>query len=77
MSRKGSNGGPGGLFAPVENQNVTGTPPFSVAHGGHVTLAKYYVDPVMESPPFKLSVCASQILRGAPIDLGVRRIPGP
>ncbi|KAF9541816.1 autophagy protein 13 [Mortierella hygrophila] len=55
MSRRGSNGGPGGLFTPIENQNVAGTPPFSVAHGGHATVAKHYVDPIMESPPFKLS----------------------
>ncbi|KAK3839436.1 MAG: autophagy-related protein 13-domain-containing protein [Linnemannia elongata] len=55
MSRKGSNGGPGGLFTPIENQNVAGTPPFSVAHGGHAAVAKHYVDPIMESPPFKLS----------------------
>ncbi|KAF9899792.1 autophagy protein 13 [Linnemannia zychae] len=65
MSRRGSNGGPGGLFAPVENQNITGTPPFSVAHGGHVAVAKHYVDPIMESPPFKLSTSQSESHRQA------------
>lgn len=62
MSRRGSNGGPGGLFTPIENHNVAGTPPFSVAHGGHAAVAKHYVDPIMESPPFKLSVCVCHIL---------------
>ncbi|KAF8946244.1 autophagy protein 13 [Haplosporangium gracile] len=55
MSRRGSNGGPGGLFTPIDNQNVAGTPPFSVAHGGHAAVAKHYVDHIMESPPFKFS----------------------
>ncbi|KAG0212237.1 autophagy protein 13 [Mortierella sp. NVP41] len=55
MSRRGSNGGPGGLFTPLDNQNLAGTPPFSVTHGGHAAVAKHYVDPIMESPPFKLS----------------------
>ncbi|KAF9125439.1 autophagy protein 13 [Mortierella sp. 14UC] len=65
MSRKGSNGGPGGLFTPVENQNVTGTPPFSVAHGGHAAVAKHYVDPIMESPPFKLPTSQTDSRRQA------------
>ncbi|KAG0365671.1 autophagy protein 13 [Mortierella sp. AD032] len=55
MSRRGSGGAPGGLFTSMDNQNVTGTPPFSVAHDGHAAVAKHYVDPIMESPPFKLS----------------------
>ncbi|KAG0268842.1 autophagy protein 13, partial [Linnemannia exigua] len=55
MSRRGSSGAPGSLFTSTDNQNVSGTPPFSVAHGGHAAVAKHYVDPIMESPPFKLS----------------------
>ncbi|KAG0198322.1 autophagy protein 13 [Mortierella sp. GBA30] len=54
MSRRGSSGAPGGQFTPLDQQNSAGTPPFSVAHGGHAAVAKHYVDPIMESPPFKL-----------------------
>jgi len=57
MSRRGSNGTQGGLFTTMDSQNVSGTPPFSVTYGGHATVAKHHVDPIMESPPFKLSVC--------------------
>ncbi|KAF9185532.1 autophagy protein 13, partial [Haplosporangium sp. Z 767] len=60
MSRRGSNGTPGGLFTPLDQQHPGGTPPFSVAHGGHAAVAKYHVDPIMESPPFKLGSSQSQ-----------------
>ncbi|KAG0342077.1 autophagy protein 13 [Podila horticola] len=53
MSRRGSSGAPGGLFTPLD-QFPSGTPPFSVTHGGHAAVAKHYVDPIMESPPFRL-----------------------
>ncbi|KAF8955899.1 autophagy protein 13, partial [Entomortierella lignicola] len=53
MSRRGSNGAPGGLLTPIE-QNPAGTPPFSLTQGGHAVVAKHYVDPITESPPFKL-----------------------
>lgn len=55
MSRRGSSGAPGGLFTPLD-QFPSGTPPFSVTHGGHAAVAKHYVDPIMESPPFRLGV---------------------
>lgn len=55
MSRRGSSGAPGGLFTSLE-QFPSGTPPFSVTHGGHAAVAKHYVDPIMESPPFRLGV---------------------
>ncbi|KAF9211539.1 autophagy protein 13 [Podila verticillata] len=54
MSRRGSSGAPGGLFAPLDQQFPSGTPPFSITHGGHAAVAKHYVDPIMESPPFRL-----------------------
>ncbi|KAF9934498.1 autophagy protein 13 [Mortierella alpina] len=54
MSRRGSSGAPGSQFTPLDQQNAAGTPPFSVTHGGHAAVAKHYVDPIMESPPFKL-----------------------
>jgi hypothetical protein len=56
MSRRGSSGAPGALLASIDQQTSSGTPPFSMAHGGHGALAKHYVDPIMESPPFKLGV---------------------
>ncbi len=59
MSRRGSSGAPGGQFTPLDQQNSVGTPPFSVTHGGHAAVAKHYVDPIMESPPFKLGVMNS------------------
>ncbi|KAF9111506.1 autophagy protein 13 [Mortierella sp. AM989] len=52
MSRRGSNGAPGGLLTSIEH--TSGTPPFSLAQGGHATVAKHYVDSITESPPFKL-----------------------
>ncbi|KAF9575200.1 autophagy protein 13 [Mortierella alpina] len=59
MSRRGSSGAPGGQFTPLDQQNSAGTPPFSVTHGGHAAVAKHYVDPIMESPPFKLGTSQS------------------
>ncbi|KAF9994164.1 autophagy protein 13 [Entomortierella chlamydospora] len=63
MSRRGSNGAPGGLLAPIEHN--AGTPPFSLAQGGHVAVAKHYVDPITESPPFKLGSSQSGLLGAA------------
>ncbi|KAF9953591.1 autophagy protein 13 [Mortierella alpina] len=59
MSRRGSSGAPGSQFTPLDQQNPAGTPPFSVTHGGHAAVAKHYVDPIMESPPFKLGTSQS------------------
>ncbi|CAO3574607.1 unnamed protein product [Mortierella alpina] len=59
MSRRGSSGAPGGQFTSLDQQNPAGTPPFSVTHGGHAAVAKHYVDPIMESPPFKLGTSQS------------------
>ncbi|KAF9401908.1 autophagy protein 13 [Mortierella sp. AD011] len=63
MSRRGSNGAPGGLLAPIEHN--AGTPPFSLVQGGHAAIAKHYVDPITESPPFKLGSSQSGLLGAA------------
>ncbi|KAF9923944.1 autophagy protein 13 [Linnemannia zychae] len=63
MSRRGSNGAAGGVFTSADAHNVAGTPPFSVTQGGHAAVAKHYVDPIMESPPFKLPASQSDSRR--------------
>ncbi|KAK3813275.1 MAG: autophagy-related protein 13-domain-containing protein [Benniella sp.] len=66
MSRRGSSGAPGALLASIDQQTSSGTPPFSMAHGGHGALAKHYVDPIMESPPFKLGSSQADSRRQLP-----------
>ncbi|KAF9351162.1 autophagy protein 13 [Mortierella sp. AD094] len=63
MSRRGSSGAPGGLLTPIEHN--AGTPPFSLTQGGHALVAKHYVDPITESPPFKLGSSQSGLLGAA------------
>ncbi|KAI1316260.1 autophagy protein 13 [Mortierella claussenii] len=63
MSRRGSSGALG-LPASADSQNAVGTPPFSLAYGGHVAVAKHYVDSITESPPFKMGTSQSDSRRG-------------
>ncbi|KAF9969497.1 autophagy protein 13 [Actinomortierella ambigua] len=43
-------------YSQLQHPSSVGTPPFSVGQtgGGYAAVAKHHVDPIMESPPFKL-----------------------
>ncbi|KAF9418289.1 hypothetical protein BGZ76_004395, partial [Entomortierella beljakovae] len=64
MSRRGSSGAAAGLLTPIE-QISTETPPLALTQGGPATLSRHYIDPIADSPPFKLG--ASQTDNRRPI----------